>query len=108
MKTANKKTLEHLSKINKGEERITHTQGELSYHRYQPTNELIIQLGEKVIATMDGSGKNEANARRIVKCVNMHDELIEFVKKCKGLNILRQLPTWEKQMNYLLEQAEQK
>lgn len=40
--------------------------------------------GDMIIQTNPGCGEreHEANARHIVKCVNMHDELLEALRAC--------------------------
>lgn len=50
----------------------------------------------------------KANAQRIVKAVNMHDELLEFIKDSMGIFASEDYPNTYERAEELLKQASQK
>lgn len=76
-----------------------HTQGEWITERQAGGKQIIYaktEDGGGYIAAVDNAeeSKNSANAQRIVKAVNMHDELVETIKESDELfDILRDKDT---------------
>lgn len=66
----------------------------------------------KIRATVFGKTKEEAeaNAKRIVKCVNMHDDLIDIIKNLYGAYVAKDFISEKEETEILklLKQSEQK
>lgn len=104
---------------NKETKQPTHTQGEWKFVHTnihpEEKNEFhsVIQLPKFAISLINtniiSKEETEANTRRIVKCVNMHDELVKALKECfvfvqsKTAKDIRKM---EQNMYLLLKQAE--
>ena len=106
----------------KTQNKTQHTQGEWSVSVQgddvfiRPEN-IMKRAICKIYPREDENETAEANAERIVKCVNMHDELVETLRKLEmGLNNIasERTSTWNKyepiiaKAKQLLKQAEQK
>lgn len=94
-----------------------HTQGKLKVELNQPLNayvNIVAGTGKKVARTMFGKYNKkeaEANAHRIVKAVNMHDDFLSFAKQyveSKERDKARRRDAFYVYAKQLLKQAEQK